>query len=207
MRVLMAMLAMVVLSGCATPQQQFESAKSAALAGNRDSQYAVGRMYYIGRGVEKDHAEAAKWFRQAADSGHARAAANLAGMYERGDGVPQDYAEALRLLEGGTAGGDVTCLACLTWLLATCPDDKIRNGERALSLAQRLVSIDPRPGHLDTLAAAYAANGRFDDAIRTQNQAIEKLKELKNHRASALVAMRNHLISYQAGKPWLDPQN
>ena len=125
-------------------------------------------------------------------------------MYERGDGVPQDYAEALRLLEGGTAGGDVTCLNCLAWLLATCPDDRIRNGERALSLAQRLVSIDSGPYHLDTLAAAYAATGRFDDAVRTENEAIEKLQAQKNSRASDLLAMRYRLTAYQDHKPWRD---
>jgi TPR repeat protein len=207
MRISMVILAFAVLSGCATPQMQFQQVKSAAVRGDHNAQYATGRMYHAGYGVPRDYAEAANWYRQAADSGHARAAASLAGMYERGEGVPQDYAEALRLLEGGTAGGDVTCLACLSWLLATCPDDRIRNGERAVSLAQRLVSIDSQPGNMDTLAAAYAAAGRFEDAVRTQNEAIEKLQAQKDYRTETLVAMRNHLAAYQDHKPWLDPQH
>jgi TPR repeat protein len=54
-------------------------------------------MYKYGKGVPKDYAEAVKWFRKAAEQGHAKAQYFLGTMYETGSkGVPQDYAEALR---------------------------------------------------------------------------------------------------------------
>jgi len=37
-----------------------------------------------------------RWYRLAADQGHARAQASIADMYLNGDGVPQDDAEAVR---------------------------------------------------------------------------------------------------------------
>jgi len=206
MRVSTAVLAFVLLSGCAPQQLGIADLRSAAAAGDRNAQYTLGRMYYNGRGVQKDYATAAKWFREAANNGHIRAASSLASMYSDGKGVPQDYAEALRLLEPGTAEGDIMCLNCLAWLLATCPDDRFRDGNRALGLAQRLVAVDPKPAHIDTLAAAYAATGRFEDAIRTQNQAIATL-EKTDFDMTKMVEYRNHLASYEEHKPWRDPQH
>ena len=51
-------------------------------------------MYVGGQGVPQDYAEAAKWFRGAADQGEPRAQTNLGAMYHRGEGVPQNYVQA-----------------------------------------------------------------------------------------------------------------
>ena len=49
-----------------------------------------------GRGVPQDYAEAMKWYRKAADQGHARAQFNLGFMYYDYKGVRQNYAEAMK---------------------------------------------------------------------------------------------------------------
>ena len=51
-------------------------------------------MYETGRGVERDYAEAAKWYLKAAEQGFAPAQNHLAMMYYSGRGVGQDYREA-----------------------------------------------------------------------------------------------------------------
>ncbi len=64
-----------------------------------DDAYAqnnLGSWYYKGKGVKQDYAEAARWFRKAADQGNAIAQSNFASQYEEGKGVKQDYAEAAR---------------------------------------------------------------------------------------------------------------
>jgi hypothetical protein len=53
-------------------------------------------MYYYGRGVPQDYAEALGWFRKAADQGDAEAQYDVGSRYYYGQGVAQDYAEALR---------------------------------------------------------------------------------------------------------------
>ena len=53
-------------------------------------------MYAGGIGVPENNAEAFKWFRKAAEQGHAKAQYNLGLMYDKGQGVPQDYAEAVK---------------------------------------------------------------------------------------------------------------
>ena len=63
-------------------------------------------MYARGRGVPKDHAEALKWFRMAAEQGHAKAQFNLGVMYARGRGVPKDGAEAVKWYRMAAEQGD-----------------------------------------------------------------------------------------------------
>jgi TPR repeat protein len=46
--------------------------------------------------VPEDHAEAARWYRRAADQGNPDAEFNLGSLYDSGQGVPQDHAEAAR---------------------------------------------------------------------------------------------------------------
>jgi Hint domain/Sel1 repeat len=51
-------------------------------------------MYFDGRGVSKDFAEAIKWYSKAADHGDRTAQYNLGLMYDRGLGVPKDHVAA-----------------------------------------------------------------------------------------------------------------
>lgn len=88
----------------------------------------------------------------------------------------------------------------LAWLLATCPQDPYRDGPRAVELAQKAYEINSHVYVLDTLAAAYAENGQFKDAIATQMRAIAKLREKNDLKLEPV--MRNHLESYKKGKPW-----
>jgi tetratricopeptide (TPR) repeat protein len=88
----------------------------------------------------------------------------------------------------------------LAWLMATCPDDRYRNGKRAVELAEKAVKLDETSNRLDTLAAAYAEAGRFQDAIKTQEWAITKLEQ--EGRKKSLAEYEEHLASYKSGKPW-----
>ena len=54
------------------------------------AQFNLGVMY--AKGVSPNHAEAALWYRRAADHGLAGAQINLGIMYAEGQGVSQDYA-------------------------------------------------------------------------------------------------------------------
>jgi tetratricopeptide (TPR) repeat protein len=87
------------------------------------------------------------------------------------------------LLQKGRAGEAVThyeaamavlpnnprLLSNLASVLATCPQASVRNGVRAVELAQQAVRLTDGndPSMLGTLAAAYAEAGRFPEAITT----------------------------------------
>lgn len=70
--------------------------RQSAEQGNADAQARLGLLYYRGRGVRQDYAEALRWSRQAAGQGDAVAQFNLGFMYAKGRGIPQDLAEAAR---------------------------------------------------------------------------------------------------------------
>ena len=63
-------------------------------------------MYANGQGVTQDYSAAMKWYRMAADQGHAGAQNNLGIMYCGGQGVPQNTSEALRWLHKAQVQGD-----------------------------------------------------------------------------------------------------
>ena len=56
--------------------------------------------------MPQDYAQAVKWYRKAADQGHAKAQYNLALMYANGYGVPQDYVSAHMWWNLAAAKGD-----------------------------------------------------------------------------------------------------
>src|SRR5260221_564393 len=63
-------------------------------------------MYYDGRSVLHNPIEAAKWYRLAADQGHAVAQTNLALMYGEGIGVEANAAEMAKLLQKAAETGE-----------------------------------------------------------------------------------------------------
>ena len=68
------------------PARAFQSTLKAAQGGYVPAQEVVGMMYALGKGVEQDYHEAAKWFLTAAEAGNTRAAANYVGSGRSGMG-------------------------------------------------------------------------------------------------------------------------
>ena len=77
-------------------------------AGNGDpvSQTLLGFMSATGKGVTKDAAMAAAWYRRAAEQGYAYAQGNLGVMYDNGRGVPEDLVYAYMWFNLAAAQGN-----------------------------------------------------------------------------------------------------
>ncbi len=90
----------------------------------------------------------------------------------------------------------------LAWFLATCPDDQVRDNSLATRLAENLAAATHRKSAevLDTLAAAYADAGRFDDAARTAEEAV-KLTDSKTQTELA-AAIQSRIELYRQNKPF-----
>ena len=89
----------------------------------------------------------------------------------------------------------------LAWVLATYPKPEFRNGPWALDLAQQAerLSGGNNPAILGTLAAAYAENGRFPEAVATARRAFD-LATAQTNAVNAGV-LRANIALYQAGSP------
>jgi serine/threonine-protein kinase len=87
----------------------------------------------------------------------------------------------------------------LAWILATCPDGALRDGERALRLAGEACRLSPEsPDFLDTMAAALAESGKMEEALQTQQEVLEKLPKEAHDRHEFM----KRLKVYQNGKPF-----
>ncbi len=92
----------------------------------------------------------------------------------------------------------------LAWILATSPDPHARNPEESIRIMGRLLveAERPDPAHLDTLAAAYAAAGRFPDAIDTATRAEKLARE--EQRSAMVEQIRARLAGYREGESWIE---
>lgn len=86
------------------------------------------------------------------------------------------------------------------WLLATARNARFRDGEEAIRLAQDAVRLEDSPDNRDTLAAAYAEAGQFDDAVAAQERAIEMLRAAG--RSDQAAAFRTRLDLYRSRQPY-----
>jgi tetratricopeptide (TPR) repeat protein len=90
----------------------------------------------------------------------------------------------------------------LAWLLATHPDPKLRDGARAVELAERACALTERRFSviLDTLAAAYAEAGDFPCAIAAVEEALKRAHSAGDTDAAKLA--ENILASLNASLPY-----
>jgi tetratricopeptide (TPR) repeat protein len=96
----------------------------------------------------------------------------------------------------------VNALNDFAWILATDPDPQVRNGARAVELAERACKATgwKQPVIIGTLGAAYAEAGQFDKAI----QMAEKARDLARQEQLEQIAAKNEelLKLYKEGKPY-----
>jgi spermidine synthase len=90
----------------------------------------------------------------------------------------------------------------LAWLLATSPDGELRNGTEAVHWAERAcdVAADADPEVLDTLAAALAEAGRYQEAIQQSKRLIGRSLE----RPDFVEKVKARIKLYEASKPYRD---
>jgi tetratricopeptide (TPR) repeat protein len=110
------------------------------------------------------------------------------------------WQEALALQpENGNAASN------LAWVFATCPEDSIRDGTRAVELAEKAFRISGGkiPMIYRVLAAAYAESGRFVDAIETVQRGAELATSQGNPPFAA--ELESNIALYRSGGPLRDP--
>lgn len=139
----------------------------------------------------------------------ARLFANM-GQYEW---ALEDYDEAIIL--GGAIGNNSKVMAYggKARIFATSTDNDVRDGELAVQFAEKAVEFEnlvSTPAykilHRDTLAAAYASAGRFDDAVKAVNDAVGLVRDngwgaVNYDGRSFMDILNDHLRQFEGRKP------
>jgi tetratricopeptide (TPR) repeat protein len=97
-------------------------------------------------------------------------------------------------------------LASLAWTLATHPEPQVRRPDEAVRLAARAAELTARrdPDVLRTLAAAYAAAGRFEAATESAERALE-LARAASAGAEQLGLIVTMLRHFRESRAFVDP--
>jgi tetratricopeptide (TPR) repeat protein len=92
----------------------------------------------------------------------------------------------------------------LAWVRATAPDADVLDPVAAVQLAERALSIAGRgdPALLDTLAAGYAAAGRFDEAVKTAEAAGSLAR--REGLAALAADLDSRAALYRSATPYVD---
>jgi tetratricopeptide (TPR) repeat protein len=167
-------------------------------------------MAFAGRGyawqLKKEYAKALSDYNEAI-----RLAPKTAATYmnrgtvhdamEQYDLSLQDYDAAARL-----SPKSFTPLVARAWVRATCPDPRYRDANKSLKDAKKACELaEWKDGNcLEVLAAAYAENGDFLNAVTWQKKAID-LVPPSNKRQRATLETRLHL--FQSGRPYHEPRH
>jgi Tfp pilus assembly protein PilF len=86
------------------------------------------------------------------------------------------------------------------WILATCREDKYRDGKKALELVKKASEIEPQYYYWGTLAAAYAEIGNYEEAVKAEKVAIKMIEETGER--NLISGAKERLNRYLSNKPW-----
>lgn len=89
-------LALMVFDTLAIAQKHLAPATTSPTKAEVENWCRMGDKYYWGRGVPQNYVEAMKWFRKAAEQGHANAQNYIGHCHYCGFGVRQDYTESVK---------------------------------------------------------------------------------------------------------------
>ena len=112
------------------------------------------------------------------------------------------YSNAVEIFQEalGKHPRDPRLLADFAWLLATCPDASVRNGAAAMKLASEATEISGKgdAAILNPMAVAYAAVGRFPEAITTGEEALGLAEKTSDQDLAGVI--EQELASFSKGE-------
>jgi TPR repeat protein len=142
---------------------------------------------------------------EAAEADYTDALVLLGTYYHLGTHLPKNHRIAKDYYTRASVKGNLVARNNVAWLMATSPDDNVRDGTEAVALAQPLALMFSSWGYLDTLAAAFAEAGNFQSAIITQKQALASLAKDNSGHEQVAAQMLRQLALFEQGSPYREP--
>ena len=177
--------------------------------GDKDAQMLLSHMY-LGRiekpGYPLNQEKGVYWLEKFATDQHPVILEQVGDMFYNGThGVEKDLNKAFKWFKKSEEFGYEFAQNNIAWEYATCPLDGFRDGKKALNIALIVVDNDDynNLAHIDTLAAAYAENDDFENAVKFQRQALGMID--KEESPEQFDDFLKRLKVYKSGKKWREP--
>lgn len=166
--------------------------RRAAQKGNASAMFCLGKLYWSGKGVKQDYAEAVRWFKAAAEAGNVEAMVVLGWVYYRGLGdgkiVAVDLKRSRKYYQLAVDNGDDRAYY---WLGAVCYE--LKDYETAMASFKKAARIRP------------------DSALFIDKSSSEQ-KSIRNSRALAMVRVGcmyregtgGEGVNYAKAKDWFE---
>jgi hypothetical protein len=134
-----------------------------------------------------------------------RACRHLAEAYMANGELARGFGLLQAGMNTGSRGRYLTIAGSYAWRRATCPDAVFRNGAEAEAIAGEVIQLQRQqtPASLEILAAALAAQGKFDQAGRVAQAALNLAREGPEPEAAKRIVRQ--LDSYRSGQAWIEP--
>jgi TPR repeat protein len=177
--------------------------QKSATAQDAEAAYFLGREYLVGGNTRANPVRAAQWIGKSSDAGHVRATLWLSELYFKGIGVPRDLARAEEILQKALATATLGDRNDFAWDLVVAHDERLRDGQLAVRVLEAALqsAAEKSPGHIDTLAAAYAELRQFEKAVTAQLSAIDRMRRT-GALPERIADMQQRLELYQRRQPY-----
>jgi TPR repeat protein len=150
-------------------------------------------MYRQGQGVAQDHAQAAVWYRKAAEQGNADAQCVLGAYYDQGQSVPQDYGQAAQWFRKAAEQGDADAQSNLDALY-----DNGQGVPQDYVAAYALINLAAARESQDGDHWAFQARAKLADSMTQQKiEAAQALSRAMNRPGNLLKALDQYLATGQ----------
>jgi len=161
---------------------------------------ALGKAYHIKGNVEKavDYLKSALLVRPGFEEPHYRLVRILLGLGREEEAL-------IQLKSALKARPDwVEPMNNLAWILAASRKPGLREPEEAIRLSEKACEISEfkNPLYMDTMAVAYAAGGRFSEAVDAAEKAVALF--LSSGQKKLAEKVRDRMGLYKAGQPYLE---
>ena len=157
-----------------TTAYQLEILNSRQDMDNAESYYLLSVVY--GSEEFKDKELRIKNLEISSDKGYSVAQSEFATHLIFSDNKPssEEIKEGIALYQKAIKQGSSYSRNQLAWFYATTSNERYRDGKKAIDIMQPLLPLEKMPSAwIDTLAAAYAANNDFKNAVLTEEKAIQ----------------------------------
>jgi TPR repeat protein len=186
--------------------------REASAAGSTRARLQYTRFLLIHTEERPFDPDAVTWLKDSADADGPEAPEAmllLGNLYAKGVGVSQSYRRSLSWFKNAVSNApdDANIVNEVAWTLAVTNLERLRDPRYALEIMERVMTGDAEarknPAYLDTWAAAYAANGRFERAIALQEEAVNAAEMLEQ--TDVIDVLKEHLDAFQKGQTIIDP--